>query len=325
LQQLQLLQPSRPLWEQLQYAAAAAAVAASNVCQPLLVLDPWKLLPELLGMESAAAAAAKQDVGGTNQWVVLQADGLLSASGSTSSTAVCSDTRQHSSSSGAAVAGRPDEVWLAVRNALLAGRNMCLQTHSSITNASALVQAVAACRSMLQLAAAEEGAASGSRGEAGPLFGAAKWSSSSRGKPVGSRRGTHSSAVDMRRPGAATAAAGDGACVGQSCIVLHVCSNSSIEDLPAELAGSCMIIDLGGLEQQQQQQQQAFVQAGQQADSGSHLPEVVLRLVLQAAGPAAVAAAAAAAEEAEEAAAQACEEESLLIARLSQVRQDSLR
>ncbi|KAF6255350.1 hypothetical protein COO60DRAFT_1662222 [Scenedesmus sp. NREL 46B-D3] len=58
--QLQLVHSSNPLWQQLQHAAAAAAVAAAHG-QPLLVLDPWQLLPQLLAEGSTVLGAAAAD------------------------------------------------------------------------------------------------------------------------------------------------------------------------------------------------------------------------------------------------------------------------
>jgi hypothetical protein len=339
MRQLQLLQCDQPLWQQLQYAAAAAAVAAA-VGQPLLVLDHWKLLPQVL----AAAEEEFGVLGGTGgdwQWVLLQADTLFT-----------------SSSNGSAAAD--SELLVAVQEVLLAGRSVCLQLHSSsVHNAAALLQAVAACRSMLQLAAECNARSSSSEATVPLLIILQGRSSSSKGKPARSRRGTRTLADQgLTRKGsaaagihAAAAASSAGGALGSlPSIVIHVSSSSSVE-LPAELAGSCMVVDLrdktcqqqqqqhmqrqqqrqqtdAQAEQQQRQSQQPLVQAAfkvhgssssSSSSSSTYLLEAVLRLVLQAADPNAVAAAAAATEEAEDATQQAQAAEGLMIARLSQV------
>jgi len=57
VEQLQLLQPERPLWQAVQFAAAVAAVGTTPGL-PLLIVDPWQLMSALLFSTAGGGSAA---------------------------------------------------------------------------------------------------------------------------------------------------------------------------------------------------------------------------------------------------------------------------
>lgn len=323
--QLQLLQPLGPLSQQLRFAAAASEMAA-HCGMPLLVTDPWDLLADILvrggHKKCAAPAAAAATTKGNSSWEVVSAWSVNSSKVETST------------------ADYAAAMLTKLEAAFAAGINVCVQIQCGSKQAMQLAAAAAALYTSLQLQEADD--ADRPNGlQAGPDSSS---SSAAHARNVCARvactaRSRATSSIGYQRAirGAAAASTGDGSGFRGPKLVIQVISTEF--KLPAELAGLCQVIDLGGLKQnrllpsspylcnqstvQQEQQQQEQAKGSQQQSSVQdmgYLSEIVLRVNLQIVALEEVAAVAAAAEEAEACQQQYAADEAKLMRRLTQVR-----
>lgn len=343
MEKLQLLQPEGPLCQRLLFAAVAAAVAAGVGGRPLLVVDPWQLLPQLWSEQHERAPHEQ------HEWTVLD----VGVSGSNS---ISNGGSGNMNSSGRMT---PAGALTAVQAALQSQSNVCLRLHGCSAADAAVVQAAAAAYSLVQLQATEvedgtggHGAEDGTQLFSEPATAALtycmpeRWNCSrpaqSKRRSTDLGRGLHGRASCCGSPTSVGCTAESGGCPR---LLIHVCSSSVC--VPAGLVGTCQVVHLGdgGLwdlshqasetsygsaataapggtfnccEQVQDAQQLAQKQQ-QQQQSIAYLAEVVLRLALGTVAPDSVAAAAAATAAVEQAAAQLQSDESQLMTRLSQV------
>lgn len=340
------------LYQQIKLAAAAAALTA-QCGLPLLVLDPWNLLPELLlpkcrrdRLSAAAAAGAAGAAGGgggsSSGWELISAWDRGSAKNTQDGVEArdCTTPMRR--------------LLHRLQTSFESGSNVCLQLNCNARTACETAAAAAALHTYVQLQAAAAAAAaenqddlgspdSISPGQAGP------GSSSSRtldrsGKSrrrVGSAyssKSRNSSAASDRGGFAAgsAAAAALGGMLGPLSPRLVIQIVSSEFELAADSVGLCQTMDLAGLhdrtpcidhhtaQQQQQQQLRADLKVPQTRSVSTgpavdHLPEYVMKLVLQTAAADCVAAVAAAADNAEVWQQQHDSDDAKLMRRLTQV------
>lgn len=145
---VQLPQPADSLSQQLQAAAAPLSVT----CQPVFVMDPWSLLPGLLGLSPGEATAAAElsirevpDAAASTEWLLLTPcleENFCLASSASGSEGSNQRVQDQNGGSGQLQAVPVAEAANAA--VFAAGRSVCLQLHSISQQQLLLVEEVVA-------------------------------------------------------------------------------------------------------------------------------------------------------------------------------------
>lgn len=291
---LQLLQPEAPMTRQLQYVAAAVQLA-SNGGVPLVVNDPWGLLPQLLLVNDSSSATRVHVRQQNSSWRVVPAWNAHA------------DITQYST----------EGLVMAVQAALEEGDNVLLQVQCDGQQAVEVVKATAAlhCRLRLQSLASADTVQCNSR-------------HSTLVSIASDADGPHSRTSMAEQQGYKTLGKQQRseASARQPKLVIQIVSSSFSQ--PAELLDLCHFMNLGGVYHPacDVQGSSCAAQAEKQATAVSrhmerneYLPALILALVLQAAAPAEIEAVSEAAMEAEQYREQLETDEAKFTRRLAQV------
>jgi hypothetical protein len=247
MHKLQLLQPGSLAWNAAQRGAAAAAMGMMSGI-PILVIDPWQLLPPLLS--SIGCRDSSCNMAG-DQWVMISPADVCCAANKAGGGACESrpahntqPAKQHLHKALEAFDrghGIHNKTLWEVQQALLAGRNVCLQMKSCSTIlAVQLLQAVVSmygCMFMPQTFNVDTAEPAGSNSTALGAAPGAAWQ------------------LKLRpRHNSIAAGGGRGWASSLPSLVVHVGSRCC--SLTADVVGSFHVIDLGGLQDIDQQQGQ---------------------------------------------------------------------
>lgn len=295
---LQLLQPGAPITQQLQYVAAAVQLALDNGV-PLVVIDSWDLLPQLLLDDDSSSASGSYVRQQSSSWQVVPA------------WSVHADISQYSTKG----------IIMAVRAALEEGADVLLQLHCSGQQAVEIVKATAALYNRLRVQSLAPADTDQCSSRHSTLVSIASEADSIQSRTFMAGPQGYKSPRKQQRSDASAR---------QPRLVVQITSSNFSQ--PAELLGLCQMVDLSGVYHPAYHAQGSSCEAHKSAqvkkqgvavlqplECDPYLPELVLALVLQAVAPSQIAAVSAAAMEAEQIRMQLETDEADFMRRLAQV------